>query len=431
MRRSDKTLGTFGIGLALWATSSAMAQTPSATEAFMKSKPFAAAKDKLAADYDRTLADVITLTEIPSPPFKEAVRAEAYKKMLAAHGLSDIAMDAEGNVMGLRKGTGGGGLLVVAAHMDTVFPEGTDVKVRSDGDKLYAPGIGDDTASLSVILAIIRALDTANIKTRGDILFVGNVGEEGPGDLRGVKYLFQKGKYAGKITHFMSIEPGATGSFYTGGIGSKRYEVTFRGPGGHSWIHFGMVNPAYAVADSIIGLGKYDAPKDPRTSYNIGLISGGTSVNTIPSQMSLTVDMRSETAAELAKIDAYFLEQLKAANDAENARHSTARGSLTYEAKVVGERPTGLTPSDSPIVLIATAARKASGETVSYGKGSTDSNLPMSLNIPAITIGSGFASDGAHSPQEYITLNKAQTIKIMAADLATIVSIANILAKAK
>ncbi|MFT3996091.1 MAG: M20/M25/M40 family metallo-hydrolase [Asticcacaulis sp.] len=424
--RPALSLALSGLSVALLLAAPASAQTAKATAKLMTGKGFAAAEAKLSADYDRIVADIITFTEIPAPPFGEAARARAFAEQLSKHGLSDVEIDAEGNAMGLRKGTGGGGLLVVAAHLDTVFPEGTDVRVRKDGNRLYAPGISDDSASLSVLLGFIRALDAAGIKTKGDILFVGNVGEEGPGDLRGVKYLFNKGKYAGKITHFFSVEPGADGRMVNGGTGSKRYEVTFRGPGGHSFGHFGMVSPAYAVGDAIMRLSQYDAPKTPKTTYSVGLISGGTSVNTIPASMSLTVDMRSNDAGELGKLDAYFKAQVDAAAEAENTRHSTTRGRISAEMKLIGERPTGHTPENSPLAQITRTAYETAGQTVAFSSSSTDSNLPMSLNIPALTIGSGFASEGAHSPTENLTLDRERNLKVMGAGLAAIISAANI-----
>src|SRR3954470_19937689 len=202
---------------------------------------FKAAMATLDAQHDQIVADTIELTEIPAPPFKENARGEAYMAKFKALGLTDVEMDAEGNVTGLRRGTGpaGGPLVVLAAHLDTVFPEGTNVKVRREGTKLYAPGVGDDTHSLAVLLGYIRALDAAKVKTRKDILFVGNVGEEGPGDLRGTRYLFNKGKYKDRIAAFFSMDCTSANRVTYGAVGSRRYHVTFKGPGGHSYGAFG------------------------------------------------------------------------------------------------------------------------------------------------------------------------------------------------
>lgn len=384
---------------------------------------FKAAAASLAKDYDRIIQDVITLTEIPAPPFKEKARATAFMEMLRAHGLSDVEMDDEGNVMGLRKGTGGGPLLVVTAHLDTVFPEGTNVKVRREGDRLYAPGVGDDTCSLPVVLAFIRALDAAKIATKSDILFMGNVGEEGPGDLRGVRHLFTKGKYKDRIKQFISFEPGRA-RVTNGGVGSKRYKVVFKGPGGHSLGDFGIVNPAYAMANAISAFGKMQVPAKPRTVFNVGIVEGGTSVNSIPFEVAMTVDMRSEGAAELKAEEDYYLSVLPKAVDEENAARSTAKGKISFDNKLVGDRPVGLTPIDSDIVQTAAASMAAAGVTPRFGPGSTDSNMPMSLGIPAITLGSGFSTERAHSLEESLLLDREETVKHMAIGLSTVIALA-------
>lgn len=387
------------------------------------SSRFKTAQAQLAKDYDRIIQDIITLTEIPAPPFKEKARATAFMEMLKAHGLTDVEMDEEGNVMGLRKGTGGGPLLVVTAHLDTVFPEGTDVKVRREGDRLHAPGIGDDTCSLPVILAFIRAMDTARIATKSDILFMGNVGEEGPGDLRGMRYLFGKGKYKDRIKQFISFEPGR-GQVTNGGVGSKRYRVAFKGPGGHSMGDFGIVNPAYAMANAITAFGKMQVPAKPKTVFNVGIVEGGTSVNSIPFEVAMTIDMRSEGAPELKAEEDYYLSILPKAVEKENAARSTAKGKISFENKLVGDRPVGLTPIDATIVQTAAAAMAAAGVTPSFGTGSSDSNIPMSLGVPAVTLGSGFSTERNHSLEEALLLDREETVKHMSIGLSTVIALA-------
>lgn len=389
----------------------------------IEGRQFQQAQATLAKDYDRIVQDVITLTEIPAPPFKEEKRARAYMEMLRAHGLTDVEMDAEGNVMGVRKGTSGGPLLLVTAHLDTVFPEGTNVKVRRDGDRLFAPGIGDATCSLAVLLGYIRAMDAAGIKTKGDILFMGNVGEEGPGDLRGMRYLFSKGKYKDRIKKFISFEPGR-GRVTNGGVGSKRYKVAFKGPGGHSLGDFGLVNPAYAMANAITEFGKMKVPAKPRTVYNVGIVEGGTSVNSIPFEVAMTVDMRSEGAAELKAEEEYFLAILPKAAAAENAIRSTAKGAISFDSKLMGDRPVGLTKIDTDIVQTAAAAMAAVGVTPRFGAGSTDSNIPMSLGVPAVTLGSGFATQRSHSLEESLLLDRDETVKHMSIGLSTVLALA-------
>ncbi len=387
------------------------------------SPAFARAMTAIEAGHDRWVADIITLTEIPAPPFKEAVRARAYRDMFAARGLSDVEIDAEGNVLGLRKG-GGEGLIIVSAHLDTVFPEGTPVKVRREGEKLYAPGVGDDSTGLATQLAFIDAMNAAGIRTKADILFVGTVGEEGRGDLRGVRHLFTKSKYQGRAKAFFSIDGGGMAGLTTGGAGSKRYRVTFKGPGGHSYGAFGLVNPMAAMAQTVVDLYKIPVPADPKTTYSASVVGGGTSVNAIPEEVWMEFDMRSASAAELAKVESRFLAILKEAAAAENAARSTREGPVIIEPTLVGDRPAGQTPATAEIVQLSTAAYAAEGIGVEYHSSSTDSNIPISLGVPAITI-SRVASGGRnHSPDEWIGIEKAGNVKLKRIGLATILAMA-------
>ena len=403
-----------------------LARTAPATGSFMKSSSYASASQYIAGNFEQTLSDVVSFTQIPAPPFGEAKRAAAFEASLKAVGLSDVEIDGEGNVMGLRKGRGGKGLLVVAAHLDTVFPANTDVTVHKDGNRLSAPGISDDTASLSVLLTIVRALDAAHIVTRDDILFVGNVGEEGPGDLRGMKYLFKKGKYAGHITQFISIEQGSDGAITVGGTGSRRYDLTFTGPGGHSYEDFGMVNPAVAMAGTIMKMLAAHTPDSPKTTWNFGVFSGGTSVNTIPSSLTVAVDLRSEDAGELQKLDEHLIASVDGAVKEENARHSTSAGTIAAHFKLIGERPTGHTDEKSSLIRIANEAFTRAGTRVRYEIHSTDANIPMSLGIPAMTIGNGFDAFQRHALGEYLVVDEGLNTKMMAADLAVIVEAAGL-----
>ena len=401
------------------------ARTAPASAAFMTSSAFAAASRYIAANFDQLLSDVVLFTQIPAPPFGEAKRAAAFESSLKAVGLSDVEIDGEGNVMGLRKGHDGQGLLVVAAHLDTVFPANTDVTVHKDGSLLSAPGISDDSASLGVLLTIVRALDAEHIATRDDILFVGDVGEEGPGDLRGMKYLFKKGKYAGRITQFVSIEQGSDGAITVGGTGSRRYDLTFTGPGGHSYEDFGMVNPAVAMAGTIMKMLAANTPDSPKTTWNFGVFSGGTSVNTIPSSLTVAVDLRSEDAGELEKLDKYLIASVDGAVKEENARHSTAAGTIAASFKLIGERPTGRTVETSSLIRIASEVFTRAGAHPRYEIHSTDANIPMSLGIPAMTIGNGIDAFQRHSAGEYLVVDKGLNTKMIAADLAVIVGAAN------
>jgi tripeptide aminopeptidase len=402
------------------------ARTAPAGDVFMSSSAYAAASRSITANFDQMLSDVVTFTQIPAPPFGEAKRAAAFETSLKAVGLRDVEVDGEGNVTGLRKGSGGKGLLVVAAHMDTVFHANTDVTVHKDGNRLTAPGVSDDSASLAVLLTLVRALDAAHIVTRDDILFVGDVGEEGPGDLRGMKHLFKKGKYAGRITQFISIEQGSDGAITVGGTGSKRYELTFTGPGGHSYEDFGIVSPAVAMAGTIMKMLAAHTPESPKTTWNFGVFSGGTSVNTIPSSLTVAVDLRSEDAGELDRLDQYLIESVDSAVKEENARHSTAAGNAAASFKLIGERPTGRTAETSSLIRIASEAFTRAGAHVRYEIHSTDANIAMSLGIPAMTIGNGIDAFERHSPGEYLIVDKGLNTKMIAADLAVIVGAANL-----
>lgn len=400
---------------------SALAQgKDAAAKALFASPKFAAAKASIAADHARIVEDVIKLTEIPAPPFKEEARGKAFLEMLRAEGLSDLTTDEVGNVYGTRKGTGGGPLIVVTVHLDTVFPEGTNTKVRREGNMLYAPGIGDATCGLPVLTAFIRAMKAANYTTKADIIFMGNVGEEGPGDLRGARYLFSKSPLKDKIKYFISLEPGRADRITNAGIGSRRYKVTFTGPGGHSQGDFGIVNPAYAMANAMVAFGKMTVPTEPRTVYNVGIVEGGTSVNSIPFATAMTIDMRSTGKAALDAEEKQFLALLRPAVDAENAARSTAKGKIAYEAKQVGDRPVGATPLDAEIIQVAAAASKAGGMTPTFGAGSTDSNIPFSMGIPAVTLGSGFQTMRAHSLEEAMVVDKEKDVASMSIILGTL-----------
>ncbi|HEY0086797.1 MAG TPA: M20/M25/M40 family metallo-hydrolase [Allosphingosinicella sp.] len=388
------------------------------------SAQFKKAAAALDAGHDTWVADTITLTEIPAPPFKEAARARAYLEMFKARGLSEVEIDEAGNVLGLRKGTAGGPVLIVSAHLDTVFPEGTDVKVRREGDTLHAPGVGDDSSGLATQLALIDAMNAAGIATKSDIVFVGTVGEEGLGDLRGVRHLFNAGKYKGRATAFISLDGSGMDSMVSGGAGSKRYRATFNGPGGHSYGAFGLVNPMGALAGTVAELYAIKVPTTPKTTYSASVVGGGTSVNAIPEEVWLEVDMRSESAAELARLEQAFLAGAERSVAAENAARSTREGKVSVEMKPIGDRPAGQTPESAAIVRLAAAAWKAEGLTLGLGSASTDANIPMSLGIPAVTLSRVARGGRAHAPDEWIGIEKADNVKLKRMALATILALA-------
>lgn len=385
---------------------------------------FAKASEVLAADHERTVQDLITLTEIPAPPFNEEKRAAAYLEMLRAHGLEEVEQDAIGNVMGIRRGFGNGDMLVVAAHLDTVFPAGTDVRVKREGTKLMAPGIGDDTWSLAVNLAYLRALDAAGIRTRHDILFVGDVGEEGLGDLRGVRHLFDKGRHRARIRAFLTVDSPQVEQIVAGGVGSRRYRVAFRGPGGHSYAAFGLVNPMYAMAECARGLAAVEVPQSPPTTHCVSVVSGGTSINAIANAVTIEVDLRSASAAELEKLDRRFLRIVEEAVATENAARSTRAGVISAEITRVGDRPAGETPAGTPIRDFAAAAVAAEGYRPHFEFSSTDANVPMSLGVPALKIGAGGRGGRAHSLEEWLDVEPTEVLRGMRSSLATILAVA-------
>jgi tripeptide aminopeptidase len=393
-----------------------------AIKPLIDSPAFKTATAFIEKEQPRFVKELIELTEIPAPPFKEERRAKRYLEMLRETGLSDVEMDAEGNVMGVRRGSGGG-MVAVVAHIDTVFPEGTDVKVKRDGTRLMAPGVGDNTRGAALMLAVIRAMDAAKFQTAKDILFVGNVGEEGEGDLRGVKFLMQKGKYNDRITQFIAIDGGDQGSITRGGVGSRRYRVTFKGPGGHSYGAFGLVNPAYAMGSAIAKFSKIQVPAQPKTTFNVGLVSGGTSVNSIPFEMEMVIDMRSVDCGELKKVEDQFLAVVRESVDEENKVRSTREGRITADPKLIGDRPCGETSLTAPIVQLTTASVKAFGLTPSYGISSTDSNLAMSLGIPAVTIGRGPGAR-AHALDEWTEVEPKADVKSVQVAMTIILAIA-------
>lgn len=344
-----------------------------------------------------TLDEQVRLCEIPAPPFKEGVRAEAYRKAFEAAGLKNVRIDAVGNVIGERPGLAARPNVVLSAHLDTVFPEGTDVRTSRSGTVIKGPGIGDDCRGLTVVLAVLRALNAAQVHTPGTLTFVGTVGEEGLGDLRGVKHLFDR-ELKGRIDRFISVDGTGHGITYAA-VGSRRYRITFKGPGGHSYGAFGLSNPVHALGRAIARIAEFTVPKDPKTTFNVGRIGGGTSVNSIPFEAWMEVDMRSVDRAALTALDASFHRALDAALAEEHDRWG-GRGRLELDRKVVGDRPAGRVPQTAPIVETAAAVTRALGLPVSLDEGSTDSNHPISLGIPAVTIDGGGKGEGAHSLDE-------------------------------
>ncbi len=345
----------------------------------------------------KTIDRQMRVCEIPAPPFHESARAEELRQLFTSLGLKNVRIDQAGNVMGTRPGLAPRPNLVFAAHLDTVFPEDTVVKISREGNVLKGPGIGDDCRGLAVMLATIQALDEAKVQTPGTITFVADVGEEGLGDLRGVKNLFHE-SMAGQIDRFISVDGNGL-DIVNIGVGSMRYRVTFQGPGGHSYGNFGMANAIHAMGRAIARISDFKVALSPKTTFNVGRVGGGTSINAIPSEAWMEVDMRSADVPSLKALDAEFRAAVRAAVDEENRRWNN-RGRVSGSPELVGLRPAGQTPAGSPIVQTALAVSHALGSEANLREGSTDANVPMNMNIPAITIGGGGRGAGAHTLNE-------------------------------
>ncbi|MDE3743034.1 M20/M25/M40 family metallo-hydrolase [Maribacter polysaccharolyticus] len=368
----------------------------------VKSKKVKAAFTFIEEQKDQTTEDHITLTEVLAPPFKEDQKGVVFAKMLKEAGVDSIWTDKVGNVIGLKKGSSGtSGYVGIDAHLDVVFPEGTDVTVKKVGDTLKAPGIGDDTRALANLITMVKAMNKADIKTEKDLLIVGTVGEEGLGDLRGMKYIFNDSGL--KIDSWIAIDGGSMGSISNAGLGSKRYKVLIKGKGGHSWGAFELANPHHALGKAIDVFSKaawtYTSGDIPKTSFNVGRIGGGTSVNSIPFESWMEVDMRAISPENLDDIEGILKTSVEKAITEYNA--SGVKGEVTYELIKIGDRPSGELSPSIPLVQRSMAATAYFGVDPSLRRGSTNINIPVSKGIPAVCIGRGGQGGGAHSLHEW------------------------------
>lgn len=339
------------------------------------------------------------LTEIPAPPFHEETRAAAVKVLLAAVGL-DVHIDKTGNVIGELRGTNEKEIVILSAHLDTVFPPGTDVKVQREVGRMIAPGISDNGTGLAALVAIARALHEARIKPQRTILFVADVGEEGEGNLRGMRALLDT--YRGKVSAVIVMDGSGTDHVTTKALASRRMEIVISGPGGHSWSDFGIPNPINALVRASVRFINTRVPVSPRTTYNIGEIEGGTSVNSIPHEAHMKVDIRSESEDELGRLETALRDAVSAGvRDEMEAARDRSKGKLDWKVNLLGSRPGGELRADSPLLAALRSADEFAGNQSRPERASTDANVPLSMGIDAIAIGAGGNGGGAHSLQEW------------------------------
>ncbi len=358
--------------------------------------------DILRSTAASTTEEQIRITEIPAPPFQESARGAYMKKLFAAAGLR-VETDDIGNVIGEYPGSSPD-IVMLTAHLDTVFPAGTDVRVKHEGERLLAPGISDNGTGLAALVALSKAFREAKIKTNKTILFVADVGEEGEGNLRGMRVLLDS--YKKRLKYVLALDGSATEYVTTAALASRRVEITITGPGGHSWSDFGTPNPIHAMGRGIARFVAARVPESPRTSFNVGEISGGTSVNSIPSSAHMKVDLRSESETELSTLEGLLRDSVKAGIDEEMAaaRERGMAGNanlLNLKISVLGIRPAGELAENSPLLAALLAADNQLGNRSRRERSSTDANIPLSVGIPAISLGAGGRSGGAHTLEEW------------------------------
>lgn len=402
---------SFALASVVWFSSSVLAPTAQAADATktyktLTGKPAVkAALEQIRREDERTMREQVEIAEVPAPGRKEQKRGEDFTRRLRELGLTDIVTDAEGNVIARRPGASRNGpTLVISAHLDSVFGEGTDVKVRKEGNRYFGAGISDDARGLSVLLTTLRALQENQLRTQGDLLIVATVGEEGLGNLRGVKALFQDRK---GLDGFISVDsmdsprtPPGGSEVITRAVGSRRWQINFTGPGGHSYENFGSPSAVHAMGRAISAISDLQAPTEPKTTFTVAIASGGTAINAIAEKAQLQLDIRSESATALAALE----EKIMAAADRAGVEEGKRWGAepVRVERTLLGDRPAGAGSSDNPVASAWSGAWVALGQRAPTPiAGSTDANVPMGLGIPAITASGGGLADKAHSLDEW------------------------------
>jgi len=383
----------------------------------------APARARLAAGDERLLDTQIALSEIPSPTGAETARGASVAERFRTLSLGDVRIDDVGNVLGVRYGETNEPPVVICAHLDTIFPEGTPVGVSRDGPQLCGPGIVDNSRGLAAMLALAEAIDGRRLRTRRSILFAATVGEEGAGDLRGVKHLFAR--LAEPPCACIALDGAGDDRIVTRALGARRYRVTFRGTGGHSWAAFGVANPVHAAGAAAAKLAAMPLPRLPRTTLSVCRIGGGISVNAIPDEAWLEIDLRSSSRDALERCADDIQQAIRAAVRQENARRASGSPPLTWTIATIGDRPCGEIDVDHPLVLAAVLATTAIGRTPELATASTDANVPISLGVPAIAIGAGGRGGGVHTSGEWydntdgtLGVARALTVVVAAAELS-------------
>jgi acetylornithine deacetylase/succinyl-diaminopimelate desuccinylase-like protein len=368
----------------------------------MKSEKVGAALAQLGAEVGAITEEQIRITAIPAPPFQEAARGAYLARLLSEAGLA-VKTDDVGNVIARRPGRRDDSLVMIAAHLDTVFPADTDVHARHEGERIFAPGISDNGTGLAALVAIARAMRDAHLQTESAILFVADVGEEGEGNLRGMRKLVET--YGSQLRYVIALDGSTTDYVSNAGLASRRVEIALSGPGGHSWSDFGAPNPIHALARGVARFVKTSVPESPRTSYNVGSIEGGTSVNSIPARAAIKVDLRSESEVELGRLETALRRDIQAGLDEEMAtarrRGFYSASALSVDFSVLGVRPGGELPDHSPLLAAVRAADQYLGNRSRLERSSTDANIPLAAGVDAIAIGAGGMSGNAHSIGEW------------------------------
>jgi len=341
------------------------------------------------------------LTEIPAPPFGEAARTEWLKQRFAALELENVHVDEIGNVLGLLYGGNDAPLIGISAHLDTVFPQGTALKTHEEATRLYGPGVSDNAAGVTALLAMASVLKRAAFKLATNIVFIGNVGEEGEGNLRGMRHLFSSSHWSTAIKSLLVIDGAGTDTYVNQALGSRRFAITFRGPGGHSWSDFGVPNPIVLLARAMARFSEVHIPESPRTTFNVGVISGGTSVNSIPESASVRVDLRSASSEELQKLEDRLRECVAEAWREAPLSHRSGDPKVTLTMENIGDRPATELPANARILQIVRAVDKHLRIESSSRLASTDANIPLSIGIEATAIGAGGDGGGAHTLREW------------------------------